>query len=87
MELPQCLPFDGPANADSSESDTVLLFHKSNNLQRFPLPSDEVSSWVPVFIADYFSSAEEGEGTQKEQEFALQEPWSEIPHPPYPTSM
>ena len=86
-ELPQCLPFDGPANVDSSPSDTVLLFHKNNSLQRCPLPSGEVSGLVPVFIADHFSSAEEREGTQREQEFAQQEPWSGIPHPPYRASM
>lgn len=86
-ELPQCLPFDGPANVDSSPSDTILLFHKSSNLQRCPSPSDEVSGSVPVFIADHFSSAEEDERTQREQEFALQELCSGIPHSPNPASM
>lgn len=71
-----------PTNVDSRPSDTVLLSHKSTNLF-----SDEVSGLVPVCIADRFSSAEEGEGTQREQEFALQEPWAGIPHSPYPASM
>lgn len=87
MELPWCLPFNGPTNVDLSPSDTVLLFHKSNSLRRCPLPSGEVSGSVPVFIADHFSSADEGEGTRSRNLPCRKEPWSGIPHPPYPASM
>lgn len=86
--LPQCLLFDGPTDVDSCLSGTGLLFHNSSSWQRFFCPQVRSQVWfLSLLLTIYFCSAEEGEETQKEQEFALQEHWSGIPHPLYTASL